>query len=67
MVQPLHCKGLATLPRFPKSKITVHAADHNPSHFHMLANEGAEALIHLAALRLLDGSLQPGVLMKALA
>lgn len=49
MVQPLHCKGLATLPRFPKSKITVHAADHNPSHFHVLANEGAEALMKALA------------------
>ena len=57
MVQPLHYKGLATLARLSKSKTTVDVGDHNSPRFHVLANEGAEALIHLASLRLMDGSL----------
>ena len=55
------------LARLPKPKISVYAGDHNPPHFHVLANDGSEALVHLASLRLMGGSLRPAVLTQALA
>lgn len=58
---------MATLVRLQKSKITIYAGDHNPPHFHVLANEGSEALIDLAALRVIGGRLRPAVLKEALA
>jgi hypothetical protein len=36
---------MATLTRLSKSKLTMYAGDHNPPHFHVLANDGSEALI----------------------
>jgi hypothetical protein len=46
----LHC-CMATLIRLLRSKLTMYAGDHNPPHFHVLANDGSEALIDLASLR----------------
>ncbi|PKO68774.1 MAG: hypothetical protein CVU22_07490 [Betaproteobacteria bacterium HGW-Betaproteobacteria-16] len=45
----------------------MYAGDHNPPHFHVLAHDGTEALIDLASLRVLNGSLRPPVLKEALA
>ena len=45
----------------------MYAGDHNPPHFHVLANDGSEALIELASLRVLDGSVRSAVLKEALA
>lgn len=58
---------MATLIRLPKSKLTMYAGDHNPPHFHVLANDGSEALIDLASLRVIDGTVRPAVLKEALA
>jgi len=59
---------MATLIRLPKSKLTMYdAGDHNPPHFHVLANDGCEALIDLASLRVSDGTVRPAVLKEALA
>jgi hypothetical protein len=58
---------VATLVRLAKSKLTVDAGDHNPPHFHVLAQDGSEALVDLASLRVMDGSLRPAVLREALA
>ena len=55
------------LARLAKSKITMYAGDHNPPHFHVLAHDGSEALVDLASLRVMDGSLRPAVLKEALA
>lgn len=45
----------------------MYAADHNPPHFHLLANDGSEALIDLASLQVMGGSVRPAVLTEALA
>ena len=45
----------------------MYAGDHNPPHFHVLANDGSEALIDLASLRVIDGTVRPTVLKEALA
>ena len=57
---------MATLTRLPKSKLTMYASDHNPPHFHVLANDGSEALVALASLHVIDGSVRPAVLKEAL-
>jgi hypothetical protein len=38
-----------------------------PPHFHVLANDGSEALIDLASLRVIAGMVRPAVLKEALA
>lgn len=58
---------MATLIRLPKSKLTMYAGDHNPPHFHVLANDGSEALVELASLRVIDGAVRQAVLREALA
>jgi hypothetical protein len=58
---------IATLIRLPKSKLTMYAGDHNPPHFHVLANDGSEVLIDLASLQVIDGTVRPAVLKEALA
>ena len=58
---------MATLVRLPKSKLTMYAGDHNPPHFHVLANDGSEALIDLSSLQLIHGMVRPAVLKEALA
>ena len=45
----------------------MYAADHNPPHFHVLANDGSEALVDLASLQVMGGSVRPAVLKEALA
>jgi hypothetical protein len=58
---------MPTLIRLAQSKLTMYAADHNPPHFHVLANDGSEALIDLASLQVIDGTVRPAVLKEALA
>lgn len=58
---------MATLIRLQKSRLTMYAGDHNPPHFHLLASDGCEALIDLASLRVIDGTVRPAVLKEALA
>jgi len=58
---------MARLIRIAKSKLAMYAGDHNPPHFHVLANDGSEALIDLASLRIVDGTVRPAVLKEALA
>jgi hypothetical protein len=58
---------MATLIRLQKSRLTMYAGDHNPPHFHVLASDGCEALIDLASLRVIDGTVRPAVLKEALA
>jgi hypothetical protein len=58
---------MRTLIRLAQSKLTMYAADHNPPHFHVLANDGSEALIDLASLLVIDGTVRPAVLKEGLA
>ena len=58
---------MPTLTRLAQSKLTMYPADHNPPHFHVLANDGSEALIDLASLRVIAGTVRPAVLKEALA
>jgi hypothetical protein len=58
---------MATLTRLPRSRLTMYAGDHSPPHFHVLANDGSEALIDLASLCVIEGTVRPAVLKEALA
>jgi hypothetical protein len=58
---------MATLARLSKCKLSIYAGDHNPPHFHVLANDGSEALVDLVSLRVIEGSVRPAVLKEALA
>ena len=52
---------MPTPARLPKSKLSMYAGDYNPPHFPVLANDGSEALVDLASLRAIDGSVLPAV------
>ena len=58
---------MPTLTRLQQSKLTMYAGDHNPPHFHVLANDGSEALVDLESLRMIDGTVRQAVLKEALA
>ena len=43
----------------------MYADDHNPPHFHVLANDGAQAWVELAGLRVIWGSVNRLALKEA--
>ncbi len=57
---------MGKLYQFGKVVITVYGNDHLPPHFHVLTPD-AEALVEIATLRILAGSLPGRVERKALA
>lgn len=64
-MQQLHYDlAMPTLARLTKSKIVMYAADHPPPHFHVLATDGAEAIVELGGLRVLSGSVRAAVLLE---
>lgn len=58
---------MPTIIRLPKSKITMYAGDHNPPHFHVLANDGAEAWVELKTMTVIWGAVNRPALNEALA
>ncbi|HMO46499.1 MAG TPA: DUF4160 domain-containing protein [Rubrivivax sp.] len=44
----------------------MYAADHNPPHFHVLANDGVEAWVEIASMQVIYGAVRPAVLREAL-
>jgi hypothetical protein len=58
---------MPTLARLQQSKIAMYAGDHNPPHFHVLANDGSEALLEIASLTVWSGRLRAAALREALA
>ncbi|CAN5293032.1 hypothetical protein BH11PSE9_BH11PSE9_03860 [soil metagenome] len=57
---------MPTLARFSKSKLAMYAGDHNPPHFHILANDGSEAWVELATRQVIWGAVRPASLKEAL-
>lgn len=51
----------------PNCRTWLPPAGHNPPHFHVRANDSSEALVDLASLLVIDGSVRPAVLKEALA
>ncbi|MDC6171262.1 DUF4160 domain-containing protein [Paucibacter sp. XJ19-41] len=44
----------------------MYADDHNPPHFHVLANDGKKALVEIASLTVIAGEVRSGTLKEAL-
>lgn len=66
-VQPLHyASPMPTIVRLSSCAITMYAADHQPPHFHVRMNDGREALVAIATLELISGSLPKRELAEAL-
>lgn len=57
---------MPTLTRLPSCRIVMCAADHLPPHFHVIFNDGREALVELATLTSLAGDITMRVLAPAL-
>lgn len=57
---------MPTLARFANCKICVHAADHAPPHFHIVASDGCEALVEIATLTVLRGQLRGAAMQQAM-
>jgi hypothetical protein len=58
---------MPTLARLPNASLTMYAADHLPPHFHVRMNDGREALVEIATLTVLAGSVAKRELAAALA
>lgn len=58
---------MPTLARLAKSVITMYAGDHLPPHFHVRMNDGREALVEIASLEVLRGSIAKRELAEAVA
>ncbi len=58
---------MPTLARLAASKVTMYAADHNPPHFHILTNDGAEAWVEIGSLAVIHGRIRAAALKEALA
>lgn len=58
---------MPTLARLSNCSITMYAADHLPSHFHVRSSDGREALVEIATLTLLSSRLARRELTEALA
>lgn len=58
---------MPTLARLSKCKVTMYAGDHNPPHFHVIANDGAEAWVEIASLSVIYGGVPTAAKREALA
>lgn len=58
---------MPTVVRLSKSKICMYPADHNPPHFHILANDGKQCFVQISTLVVLQGSVSAAALAEALA
>lgn len=57
---------MPTLARLARSAVTMYAADHLPPHFHVRLHDGREALVEIATLDVLRGSIARRDLAEAL-
>lgn len=58
---------MPTLARLAGSALTLYAGDHLPPHFHVRLHDGREALVEIATLSVLRGSVTRRELAEALA
>lgn len=63
----LRMNAMPTLARFSQSTITMYAGDHLPPHFHVRMSDGREALVAIATLEVLRGTIAKRELSEALA
>ena len=56
---------MPVLVRLQHCLIAMYFEDHNPPHFHVLANDGREAQVRLGSLRVLNGEVDTRALTEA--
>lgn len=59
--------NMPTLARLPACKIVMYAGDHLPPHFHIIGSDGREALVEIASLTVLRGSVGKAAMAQAKA
>lgn len=57
---------MPTLARLSQSRVSMYAADHQPPHCHIRANDGREVLIDITRLQVLRGQIGPRALAEAM-
>lgn len=60
-------RAMPTVARLNTCKITMYAVDHLPPHFHVIANDGREALVEISTLQVLAGNAGRAAQTEALA
>jgi len=58
---------MPTLALLSPCKTTMFAADHNPPHFHLMANDGGQALVEIKGLTVIRGKVNAAALKEALS
>jgi hypothetical protein len=61
-----HPHEMPVIARLRYCLIAMYFDDHNPPHFHILGNDGREALVRLGDLAVLKGNVERGALKEAL-
>jgi len=55
-MQQLHYNSrMPVIERFPHCRVRIHANDHPPPHFHVVMNDGREAWVTIAELKIVYG------------
>ena len=55
-MQLLHyCNDMPVIERFAQCRVRINANDHPPPHFHVLLNDGREAWVTIAELKIVHG------------
>lgn len=57
---------MPTITRLRNATITMYAADHQPPHFHVRTRDGREALVVIATMSVLSGSIARRELAEAI-
>ena len=67
MVQPFHyIAPMPTIKRFHNCWIEIRFRDHNPPHFHVVMNDGREALVEIENLAMAMGRVRKSQISEAL-
>jgi len=58
---------MPVIQRFSQSRLRINANDHPPPHFHVLLNDGREAWVSIAALKIIHGRVSEREIAEELA
>ena len=58
---------MPVIQRFSQSRVRINANDHSPPHFHVLLNDGREAWVTIAELKIVYGKVQAREIAEVLA
>lgn len=58
---------MPVIERFPQCRVRINAKDHPPPHFHVLLNDGREAWVTIAELKIVHGKVAAREIADVLA